>query len=184
MPRMTRRVVLNSTVFLMTVRLAFSQGGAIDKFSDDASATFAILADQAGIGFFGDRAVFETIVKNSHLSRTNGDDKFGLSWSKWEGQNSSGHVTVYASFPSLQDKKQNRFWVRFDSPLETPMPQALLSHLLGKARETAVSSGDTLEVKLPLEFRLGGCAETYTLRIRLTNGSLVSTSVEDSCPVK
>lgn len=123
-------------------------------------------------------------MKKSHLTKNSGGELLGSWWAMWEGENTSGHVTTYAAFPDMMDKKQNHFWVRFDPPSETPMPQALLSYLLGKARETAVSSGDTLELKLPFEPVLAGCTESYTLRIRMTTGALVSNTVEDFCPVK
>lgn len=156
-----------------------------------------MLAGQASLGFFGNKSIFESTVKKFHLTKNDGNepsgDTGGTWWAIWEGKNTSGHVMVYGGIPDPMDRKQNRFWVRFDFGNDetgrdrdagTPMPQALLSHLLGKARETAVSSGDTLEVKLPLQSVLGGCTESHTLRIRMTTGALVSNTVEDSCPVK
>lgn len=97
-----------------------------------------MLADQAHYGFFGDKSAFENLVKKHHLIRKEGGEVLGGWWSLWEGENATGHVTTYAAFPDLIDKKRDHFWVRFDLPTETPMPQALLSHLLGKARETTV----------------------------------------------
>ena len=177
-----RRLLVTGAALLVWVTLVLAQGNADEKFSADASSTFAILADQARVGFFGVQSVFENFVKKSHLLKTDGDELLGGSWSIWEGGNASGHITAYAAFPDPVDKKQNHFWVRFDVPAETPMPQALLSHLLAKAQETAVSSGDTLNLRLPSE-SIGRCTETYTLRIRITSGALVSNTVESSCPV-
>jgi hypothetical protein len=178
-----RQLLLTGAVLLVSVTVVPAQGSSDEKFTEDASSTFALLASQAGVGFFGDKSAFESFVKKSHLSKKDGGEDFGVWWAIWEGENTSGHVTTYAAFPDI-GKKQNHFWVRFDLPTETPMPQALLSHLLGKARETAVSSGDTLELKLPFESVLGGCTESYTLRIRMTTGALVSNTVEDFCPLK
>jgi len=195
-----RRLLLTGAVLLVNVTVVLAQGSSGEKFTEDASLTFETLAGQARLGFFGIRSVFEDTVKKSHLTKTKGDQISGTPkgafdqwWATWEGQNASGHVIAYAGVPNILDRKRNLFWVRFDFGYDetgrerdagTPMPEALLSHLLGKARETAVSSGDTLTLKLPFESVLGGCTESYTLRIRMTTGALVSNTVEDDCPVK
>lgn len=179
-----RRLFGNGPVLLVCATVALGQGTPSEKFTEDASTTFAILAGQARFGFFGDKSVFENFVKKSNLSRTGGDELPGGWWSIWEGENTSGHITAYAAYPDLMDKKRSHFWARFDTATETPMPQALLSHLLGKATESAVSSGDTLDLKLPAELILGKCTEIYTLRIRMTSGALLSNTVACYCPVR
>jgi hypothetical protein len=175
-----RRLLLTITILLVCKETVSAQGSGEDKFSEDASSTFGMLAGQARHSFFGELG-FESFVKNSHLSKKNGGELSGGSWATWEAGNSSGHVTVYGAFEP--NKKQNHFWVRYDVPTEIPMPQAMLAHLLGRSREIAVFSGDTVELKLPAESVAGGCTESYTLRIRMTTGALVSNVVEDYCTV-
>jgi hypothetical protein len=71
----------------------------------------------------------------------------------------------------------------FQPAAETPIPQALLSHLLSKATETHISGGDLIDIKLPLEQSRMGCGAIHTLRVRLTSGALVSNAVSSLCGV-
>jgi hypothetical protein len=178
-----RRLSMSAALLFATSSMALAQANSSAQFIQNASSTFEMFAGQARLGFFGDKSIFETLVKKASLSKKDGNELLGTWWSIWEGENPTGHITAYAAFPDL-DKKRNHFWVRFDIPTEIPMAQALLSHLLGKARETAVSSGDTVDIRLPVESILGGCTETYTLRIRMTSGALVSNVAEYYCPLK
>ena len=182
--RIMRRPFLIGTVLLAGVMAALAQGVSGDAFAADASFTFSIFASHAHYGFLGGKSAFESLVRKDHLTRKDGGEHLGAWWSLWEGNNATGRVTVYGAFPDLTDMTRDHFFVRFEPPAETPMPQALLSHLLEKAKETTVSGGDTLDLNLPSESFLGGCTERFTLRIRLTTGALVSNTVEDFCPIK
>jgi len=121
-----------------------------------------------------------------HLSKTSGDDKgvFGNWWATYEGQNSTGSVSAFASFPDLLDKKINRFWARYEVATETPMPEAMLAHLLKLASETKISGGDSIEIELPFRAIFGGCFEQRTIRVRLTTGALVTNTSSVTCPVR
>jgi hypothetical protein len=176
-----RRLLLTITILLVCKGTVSAQGSDEEKLSEDASSTFAMLAGQARFSFFGELG-FESLVKKSHLSKKNGGELSGGWWAIWEAGNTSGHVTVYGAFEP--NKKRNHFGVRYDVPTEIPMPQAMLAHLLDRSREIAVSSGDTVELKLPPESVAGGCTESYTLRIRMTTGALVNNLVEDYCAVQ
>lgn len=173
--------ILTATL-LISVTI-WAQANPDEKFTDNASTTFAILAGQARYGF-GNKEMCEGFINKSHLTRKNGGDAAGIWWGIWEGQNATVRLAIFAGFPDVLDKTKTHFWVRFDAPTEMPIPQALLSHLLGKARETKVSVGDTLNIELPFEHMPNGCIEDYTLTIRMTSGALINTLVEDYCPVK
>lgn len=169
---------------LVVFLLAPAQGGSDEKFTENAGPAFAAFAVQARAGYFGQKEICQNLVNQYHLSRKNGGESVDGWWGLWQGGNTTGQIATYAGFPDVMNKAKNHFWVRFDVPTETPMPQALLSHLLGKARETAVTGGDMLEIRLPYEQVLGGCMESYTLTVRITTGALVSNAVEDYCPAK
>ena len=126
---------------------------------------------------------FEATMKKSRLSRVNGGEAFGSTWSLWIGENESGRVAAKGTFPSAMDKKRNQFWVTFEPAKESFIPQAVLTHLLAKAEATSVGSGDTLDLKLPYEQNLMKCFVQFTFRIRITGGALVRNTAEFSCPV-
>jgi len=178
-----RRLVLTLVLPLVGWTTIVAQVPAAAKFSGDASSVFEVLAPAAGSGYFGQPKFFEAAMQKQQLSKKEGGDVAGSSWARWEGENGTGRVAAYASFPAPLDKQRNAFWVSFHPAIVAAIPAPLLSHLLSRARQTAISSGDSLEVKLPAEETAFGCRQTYTLRIGITTGALVGNTLDVSCPV-
>jgi hypothetical protein len=150
---------------------------AVPQMKRSASAVFEDAAVQASsTGFFGTKAAFEAMMLNFGLTKINE--------ANWQGENGSGSVSVHAELPTWFGKPMNHFSVLFQPATETPIPQALLAHLLSKATETSVSGGDLIDIKLPVEPSRLSCDAIYTLRVRLTSGALVSNAVSSFCDVK
>jgi hypothetical protein len=76
--------------------------------------------------------------------------------------------------------QQNELFLRYEPTTEQPMPQSLLTHLLGKAEETHIYSGDSVQIRLPFE-HVAGCMKQYRLEVRLTTGALVENVLDMTC---
>lgn len=153
------------------------------SLSGNISALFAEIKGQMRIGFLG-RNICENFLNNKRLRKTRGGDVNGSWWGVWEGENSTGHISFFASYPDAMDRTKDKFWVVFSLPDEKPMPEALLAHFLSKAKETRIASGDTVEIRFPYEQQLGGCMEGSSITVRMTNGALVSNTAEESCTAR
>jgi hypothetical protein len=178
-----RRCLSSLALLLLGGSVVVARGGSRQGFTGNASAAFEILSGQASVSYLGKLEFFEAIVAKQGLSRKDGGNVFGQSWARWEAENQTGRVVAFAAFPETPDKKNDRFWVSYEPAEEQPMPQAVLSHLLGKADETLISSGNTFEVKFSAHDSISKCLHTNTLRIRMTTGALVLNTVEYYCPV-
>jgi len=116
---------------LLVSETLIAQGSTDEAFTRDASSAFAEFANQAKYGSFHSKSVVESFVKHSHLTKKDGNETLGW-WGIWEGQNSSGKLTLFATIPDPMNNQQNHVWIRFDPPTESPLAPAVLAHLLGK----------------------------------------------------
>ena len=106
-----------------------------------------------------------------------GESGSGEQWTLRDGR---GEVRAWAFF--LDD--ETTFFLLFFPTDPTPIPDALLSHLLGMATRTGVDDGDTIEINLPDRTLSGdGCRGRGrdSFVVRLTGGSLMRTSAVVQC---
>lgn len=133
------KLTLALMTLLASATIISAEEAKPEEFTADASNLVREYAGQQSIQYLGQIKYFDEMNRRNHLTKKEGSENRSLAYGVWAGENSSGKITVYASFSgpeSILGNEYNRFWVRFDYPKETPMPEALLSQLTAKAVKT------------------------------------------------
>lgn len=156
-------------------------------FTKDAGEVFDAVVGQIEFGMVFAPELRDRFMHGLELTKTSTFDPslIGSSGGRWQGQNSSGTVSVYISTPMPLNKASDMGTVTFWPHAEQPIPQALLTHLLAKAERTKLSGADTLELELSAErpSPQAKCSSQRILTIRLGTGAMVSNTVKGYCDV-